>query len=61
MIKFFILTFILITISFFTFSKEIEILSDEPGYGISIVNHSKIKVHYKGFLENGTLFDSSYT
>ena len=60
MIKFFILTFILITISFFTFSKEIEILSDEPGDGISIVNHSKIKVHYKGFLENGTLFDSSY-
>ena len=60
MIKFFILTVILISFSFFSHSKEIEITKDEPGDGISIVNHSKIKVHYKGFLENGKLFDSSY-
>jgi len=60
MVKFFLLISFLITLSFFTHSKELEILNDEPGEGVSIVNHSKIKVHYKGFLENGTVFDSSY-
>ncbi len=58
MIRFFFL--FLIALSLISYAKEIEILSDEPGKGISIVNHSKITVHYKGFLENGTLFDSSY-
>ena len=48
MIKFFILTLVLISFSFFTYSAELEIVNDEPGDGISIINHSKIKVHYKG-------------
>ena len=60
MIKFFILTLVLISFSFFTYSAELEIVNDEPGDGISIINHSKIKVHYKGFLEDGKVFDSSY-
>ena len=60
MIKFFIFTLILISFSFFSHSTELEIINDEPGDGISIINHSKIKVHYKGLLENGKVFDSSY-
>jgi peptidylprolyl isomerase len=30
------------------------------GKGVEIVNHSKIKVHYLGKLQDGTKFDSSY-
>ena len=36
MIKFFILTVILISFPFFSHSDEIEITKDEPGNGISI-------------------------
>ena len=39
---------------------NIQILNDIPGTGKTIINHSKIKVHYKGKLENGTEFDNSY-
>ena len=60
MFKFFIFTVVLISFSFFLHSEELEIVNDEPGEGIAIANHSKIKVHYKGFLENGKVFDSSY-
>tara|TARA_Y100000590_G_scaffold259566_1_gene291462 strand:- start:2992 stop:3705 length:714 start_codon:yes stop_codon:yes gene_type:complete len=48
---------------FFTFSvssENIKILNDIPGNGIKVINHSKIKVHYIGKLENGTVFDNSY-
>ena len=57
--KFFISIFILI-ISFNIFSKEITILEDIPGEGFNIVNHTKVKVHYIGLLEDGSEFDNSY-
>jgi len=57
--KFFISIFILI-ISFNIFSKEISILEDIPGEGFNIVNHTKVKVHYIGLLEDGSEFDNSY-
>ena len=43
-----------------TFASEVEILSDIPGTGPTIKNHYKVSVHYKGFLEDGTEFDSSF-
>ena len=57
--KIFISIFILL-ISFNIFSKEITILEDIPGEGFNIVNHSKVKVHYVGLLEDGSEFDNSY-
>ena len=42
------------------FASKIEILSDTPGTGPEIKNHYKVSVHYRGFLENGTEFDSSF-
>ena len=41
-------------------AAEIEILLDIPGSGEIIKNHSKVSVHYRGFLEDGTEFDSSF-
>ena len=41
-------------------AAEIEILLDIPGSGEIVKNHSKVSVHYRGFLENGKEFDSSY-
>ena len=41
-------------------SSNIEILSDIPGTGPKIQNHYKVTVHYRGFLEDGTEFDSSF-
>ncbi len=55
--------FVLILFLFFCFpvhSENIQILNDIPGSGKTIINHSKVKVHYKGKLENGMEFDSSY-
>ena len=55
--------YILIVSLFFSssiFSKELEILSDIPGDGIEIQNHFKVHVNYRGILEDGTEFDSSY-
>ena len=52
--------FILIFISKITFSADMEIKNNLEGYGVEILNHSKIKVHYVGKLEDGTKFDSSY-
>tara|TARA_Y100000590_G_C15702861_1_gene1007439 strand:- start:1513 stop:2259 length:747 start_codon:yes stop_codon:yes gene_type:complete len=46
--------------SFNVFSANIEILSDLPGTGPQIKNHYKVTVHYRGFLEDGTEFDSSF-
>ena len=54
-LKFFIIFFCLITNA-----AEIEILSDISGTGPIIVNHSKVSVHYRGTLEDGTEFDSSF-
>ena len=42
------------------YAKEIEILSDIPGYGLEIKNHYKVHVNYIGTLEDGTEFDNSY-
>ena len=52
--------FILIFISKITLSADLEIKNNIEGYGVEIFNHSKIKVHYIGTLEDGTKFDSSY-
>ena len=41
-------------------ANELEIINNIKGYGEKIVNHSKIKVHYIGKLQDGTIFDSSY-
>ena len=41
-------------------SMNIEILSDFPGTGLEIKNHYKVHVNYKGTLEDGTEFDSSF-
>ena len=54
------LIFILIFISQITLSADLEIKNNLEGEGVEIVNHSKIKVHYIGMLEDGTKFDSSY-
>ena len=51
---------ILIFFPFLLNASEIEILSDIPGTGPKIVNHSKVSVHYRGTLEDGTEFDSSF-
>ena len=48
---------------FFTklgFASSITITNNVEGDGQEILNHSKIKVHYTGKLEDGTIFDSSY-
>ena len=52
--------FILIFISKITLSADLEIKNNIEGDGVEILNHSKIKVHYIGTLEDGTKFDSSY-
>lgn len=59
--KQFIYSIIVLTlISTNSFSKEIEILLDIPGNGLEIKNHFKVHVNYKGTLEDGTEFDSSF-
>jgi len=57
--KFFISIFFIL-ISFNIFSKEIIVLKDKTGDGFKIINHTKVKVHYKGLFENGLEFDNSY-
>ena len=51
---------IILFINFSIKADEIRIINDVIGNGKEIVNHSKIKVHYSGKLEDGTEFDSSY-
>ena len=51
---------ILLLISTNLFAVDIEILSDIPGEGIEIQNHYKVHVNYRGTLEDGTEFDSSF-
>ena len=62
--KLFTVFFFYFSISFFFFNlseaEEIEILSDVPGTGTIVKNHYKVSVHYRGFLEDGTEFDSSF-
>ncbi len=61
--KFSLNLFLIFFFAFYNFSilaSEIEIINDKEGSGPVIVNHSKIAVHYRGTLENGTEFDSSF-
>ena len=53
-------TFILILLSQITWAADLQIKNNIEGEGAEILNHSKIKVHYIGMLEDGTKFDSSY-
>ena len=53
-------TFILILLSQITWAADLQIKNNIEGEGAEIVNHSKIKVHYIGMLQDGTKFDSSY-
>ena len=58
-------TFIYILFIFFItssnlLSKDVEILFDFPGTGTEIQNHFKVHVNYRGTLEDGTEFDSSF-
>ena len=53
-------TFILILLSQITWAADLQIKNNIEGEGVEIVNHSKIKAHYIGMLEDGTKFDSSY-
>ena len=52
--------FILILLSQITWAADVQIKNNIEGEGAEIVNHSKIKVHYIGKLQDGTKFDSSY-
>tara|TARA_B100000575_G_scaffold288615_1_gene288973 strand:- start:798 stop:1535 length:738 start_codon:yes stop_codon:yes gene_type:complete len=51
---------IILFISNSIYSNEVKIINDIPGYGLEIVNHSKVSVHYIGRLENNIEFDNSY-
>jgi peptidylprolyl isomerase len=51
---------LLLLISTNLLALGIEILSDIPGEGIEIQNHYKVHVNYRGTLEDGTEFDSSF-
>tara|TARA_B110000438_G_C15699947_1_gene600600 strand:- start:122 stop:850 length:729 start_codon:yes stop_codon:yes gene_type:complete len=52
--------FFIISFSSIICAKNIEIISDVTGNGIEIKNHYKVHVNYRGTLEDGTEFDSSY-
>lgn len=41
-------------------SNELEIIDIEPGDGKAVVKGALITTQYRGFLEDGTQFDSSY-
>ena len=58
--KFIYLLFFLSSLSLNIIAKEIEILSDKIGQGVEIKNHYKVYVNYRGILEDGTEFDSSF-
>ena len=58
--KLFLIISVFLSFSNNVYSKDIEILSDIVGYGNEIKNHFKVHVNYRGILENGTEFDSSY-
>ena len=55
-----IIIFISILISLEVYANKISILSDEIGSGTLVEKHFKVIVNYKGTLENGIEFDSSF-
>ena len=58
--KFIHVLLITLLISSNLLSKDFEILSDLAGTGIEIQKHFKVHVNYRGTLEDGTEFDSSF-
>lgn len=58
-----IFKYLIIILSFYSlnlFAEDIKILSDIPGQGTEIKNHFKVHVNYRGTLDDGTEFDSSF-
>ena len=55
-----ILILICIFISLESYANKISIISDEIGEGTLVENHFKVIVNYRGTLENGIEFDSSF-
>ena len=58
--KIFLIFFLYFFFFNFVLANGIEILSDTPGTGPVIKNHYKVSVHYRGYLQDGTEFDSSF-
>ena len=57
-----ILTFIFtifLSLSFHVQSVEIEIITDKPGTGKKIIQHSWVQLEYTGSFENGKVFDTN--
>ena len=57
-----ILTFIFtifLSLSFQVQSVEIEIITDKPGTGKKIIQHSWVQLEYTGSFENGKVFDTN--
>ena len=57
-----ILTFIFtifLSLSFQVQSAEIEIITDKPGTGKKIIQHSWVQLEYTGSFENGKVFDTN--
>ena len=57
-----ILTFIItifLSLSFQVQSVEIEIITDKPGTGKKIIQHSWVQLEYTGSFENGKVFDTN--
>ena len=43
-----------------SYANEVEIIKENIGNGLEVINHSKVSVHYVGRLENNIEFDNSY-
>ena len=50
---------IFISLSFQVQSVEIEIITDKPGTGKKIIQHSWVQLEYTGSFENGKVFDTN--
>ncbi|MDC0866261.1 FKBP-type peptidyl-prolyl cis-trans isomerase, partial [Candidatus Pelagibacter sp.] len=50
---------IFLSLSFQVQSVEIEIITDKPGKGKKIIQHSWVQLEYTGLFENGKVFDTN--
>ena len=57
--KLFLLTFLFLFNSINLFAENIEIISDDKGDGLKVINHSWVKIEYTGFFEDGKIFDTN--
>ena len=57
--KLFLLTFLFLFNSINLFAENIEIISDEKGEGLKVINHSWVNIEYTGFFEDGKIFDTN--